>query len=210
MAWPMRSLFTLRPTRARRAAVDASGPVSVAAPRVESMKRVVGVGLLASAFAPLVALLAVLKLTEFGWVSWALLGVCLAAVLLLAAVLRSLSKIQPRSIETASVRRADERVLAFTASNVVPVVVALLGGAKGPAVAATWALVALLVVIYVRAGLYHLNPTLAVLGFRLYEVTATNGSVTMLLARRKHIPQHGLLECRYLGDDVAIQPKGCA
>jgi len=172
------------------------------------MKRVVGTGLLASAFAPLVALLAVLKLTDFGWVSWALLGACAAAVLLLALVLRSLSKIQPRSVETTSVRRADERVLAFTSGHVVPVVVALFGGAKGPAVAATWALVALLVVIYVRAGLYHLNPTLAVFGFRLYEVTATNGVVTMLLAKRNHIPQRGLLECRYLGEDVAIQLKG--
>ena len=182
--------------------------MSVVGRSVGHVKRVVGAGLLASAFAPLVALLAVLKLDEFGWVSWALLGACSAAVLLLAVVLRSLSKIQPRSIETTSVRRADERVLAFTASNVVPVVVALFGGAKGPAIAATWALVALLVVIYVRAGLYHLNPTLAVLGFRLYEVTATNGAVTMLLARRTHLPQRGLIECRYLADDVAIQPKG--
>lgn len=172
------------------------------------MKRVVGIGLLASAFAPLVALLAVLKLSDFGWVSWVILGAAAAAVLLLAVVLRSLSRIQPRSVETTSVRRADERVLAFTSSYVVPLVVALFGGAKGPAVAATWTLVVLLVVIYVRAGLYHLNPALAVFGFRLYEVTATNGAVTMLLAKRNHIPQRGLLECRYLGDDVAIQLKG--
>ncbi|MCV7078717.1 hypothetical protein [Mycobacterium szulgai] len=172
------------------------------------MKRVVGIGLLASAFAPLVALLAVLKLTDFGWVSWVILGASAAAVLLLAVVLRSLAKVQSRVVETTSVRRADERVLAFTSSYVVPLVVALFGGARGPAVAATWALVVLLVVIYVRAGLYHLNPALAVFGFRLYEVTATNGTVTMLLAKRNHIPQRGPLECRYLGDDVAIQLKG--
>ena len=40
-----------------------------------------------------------------------------------------------------------------------------------PTIVATSALVAILALIYVRAGLYHLNPTLAVLGFRLYEVT---------------------------------------
>ncbi|MCV7407954.1 hypothetical protein [Mycobacterium marseillense] len=172
------------------------------------MTRVVGVGLLASAFAPLVALLAVLKLHDFRWVSWLVLAACLAAVLLLAMVLHSLSGLQTRSVETTSVKRADERMLAFTSSYVVPVVVALFGGPKGPVVAATWALVALLAVIYVRAGLYHLNPTLAIMGFRLYEVTATNGAVTMLLAKRKHIPQHGTVECSYLGDDVAIQLKG--
>ncbi len=172
------------------------------------MKRAVGVGLLASAFAPLVALLAVLKLDDFGWVTWLILAVCLAAVLLLFVVLRSLSGIQVRTVETTSVKRADERVLAFTSSYVVPVVVALFGGAKGPALAATCALVVLLAVIYVRAGLYHLNPTLAVLGFRLYEVTADNGAVTMLLAKRNHIPQRGQLECHYLGDDLAIQLEG--
>lgn len=169
------------------------------------MTPVVGVGLLASAFAPLVALLTVLKFDALGWVSWLILAGCSVAVLLLGLVLRRLLRIQLRCVESTSVRRADERVLAFTSSYVVPVVVALLGGANGAAVAATWALVAVLAVIYVRAGLYHLNPTLAVLGFRLYEVTATNGAVTMLLARRNHIPQHGTVRCRYLGDDVAIQ-----
>jgi hypothetical protein len=172
------------------------------------MTKIVGIGLLASAFAPLIALLAVLKLTQLGWVSWLILAVCLAAVVLLVVALRSLATIQLRSIETTSVRRADERVLGFTSSYVVPVVVALFGGSGAPTVAATSALVALLAVIYVRAGLYHLNPTLAVFGFRLYEVTATNGVVTMVLSRGNHIPQHGLLECRYFGDDVAFQLKG--
>ena len=70
------------------------------------------------------------------------------------------------------------------------------------------ALVLLLVVIYVRAGMYHLNPTLAVLGYRLYKVTAASGAVTMLLTKTRHIPQQGVVQCRYLGDDVAIQLKG--
>ncbi|OBK92763.1 hypothetical protein A5645_22405 [Mycobacterium asiaticum] len=172
------------------------------------MRRLVGAGLLASAFTPLVALLAVLKFDDLGWVSWLILAASLAAVLLLFVVLRSLSRVQQRSVETTVVKRADERVLAFTSSYVVPLVVALFGGAKGSAVAAAWAMVAVLAMIYVRAGLYHLNPTLALLGFRLYEVTADNGVITMLLSRRNHIPQRGRLECHYLGDDVAIQLKG--
>lgn len=78
-----------------------------------------GVGLLASASAPLVALLAVLKVHDLGWVSWVILVTCLAAILLLVFVLRSLAGIQARSVETTSVRRADERVLAFTSSYVL-------------------------------------------------------------------------------------------
>jgi hypothetical protein len=172
------------------------------------MTRVVGIGLLASAFAPLVAVLALLKLDDLGWVAWLILGLCLASLMLMVVVLRSLSKVQARSVETASVRHADERVLGFTSSYVVPVVVALFAGAGWPNIAATLALVLMLALIYVRGGLYHLNPTLAVLGFRLYEVTSTHGGVTMLLSRTRHFPQQGQIECRYLGDDVAIQLKG--
>lgn len=180
----------------------------VVASTVEPMTRVVGVGLLASAFAPLAALLAIIKLDELGWVGWLILAACLGAIILLELVLRNLASIQSRAVETSTVRRADERVLAFASSYLVPVVVALFGGPRVSVVIATLTLVALLALIYVRAGLYHLNPTLAVLGFRLYEVTLVNGSVTMLLTRRRHITQQGVIDCRYLGDDVAIQLGG--
>lgn len=172
------------------------------------MRWVVGVGLLASAFAPLVALLALLKLSTLEWVGWVILAACAASVALLGLVLRSLSRIQPRPVEVVEVEREDERVLAFTSGYVVPVVVALFSGDDLASLVATIALVLLLVVIYVRAGMYHLNPTLAVLGYRLYKVTAASGAVTMLLTKTRHIPQQGVVQCRYLGDDVAIQLKG--
>jgi len=170
--------------------------------------KIVGIGLLASAFAPLLALLAILKLSEHRWISLSVLVGCVAAVTLLALVLRSLKTVQPRSIDSVSVRRADERVLSFAASYVVPPILVFVGGSALPTVVATVALVLLLAVIYIRAGLYHLNPTLAVYGFRLYEVTADNGSVTLLLTRDSYIAQRGTLVCRYLGDDVAIQLEG--
>ncbi|MGW8815555.1 hypothetical protein [Gordonia terrae] len=172
------------------------------------MTRAPGIWLLGSAFAPLVALLAVLKLPELEWVGWAILGSCVLAEVLLYLSLRSLSRIQTDPITTTSVKRADERVLAFASSYIVPVVIALFGGSDATKVVGTTALVVLLALIYVRAGLYHLNPTLAVLGFRLYEVTAENGTITMLLSRTGHIPQRGQIECHYLGPDVAIQLKG--
>lgn len=173
------------------------------------MKGIVGAGLLASAFAPLLALIAILKLPALGWASWAILTGCLLSLVLLWLVLRSIARLQARPVEVTEVRRADESVLGFTSSYIVPVVVALFGDDNASLVA-TIALVLLLVVIYVRAGLYHLNPTLAVVGFRLYEVTATSGAVTMVLSKSRYLPQQGLVECRYLGDDVAIQLKGRA
>ncbi|MFD4420861.1 hypothetical protein ACFWN7_05075 [Agromyces sp. NPDC058484] len=171
------------------------------------MRAIVGAGLLASAFAPLLALIAVLKLPTLGWVSWAILAGCLLSLVLLWLVFRSLARIQPRPVESVEVRREDERALTFASSYIVPVVVALFGDDVA-SLAATVLLILLLVVIYVRAGLYHLNPTLAVVGFRLYQVTAASGAVTMVLSRSRYLPQQGVVECRYLGDDVAIQLKG--
>ncbi|MGC5225397.1 hypothetical protein ACPW96_22770 [Micromonospora sp. DT81.3] len=172
------------------------------------MTRVVGAGLLASAFAPLVALLAILKLSTLGWIGWGIIIACAVAVGLLSWVLRGVAGIQSREIEAVSVTHEDERVLAFTSSYVVPVVVALFSDDGVASLAATLALVLLLGIIYVRAGLYHLNPTLAVLGYRLYAVTATTGAVTMLLSKTDSIPQKGLIACRFLGENVAIQLKG--
>jgi hypothetical protein len=174
------------------------------------MQRVTGFGLLASAFAPLVALLAVLRLSALGAAGWVVLALCAAAEVLLLLVLRSVAGIQSRSVQSRSVRRADERLLTFTSSYLVPVVVGLFGDSDRATVVATVAFVLLLAVIYVRAGLYHLNPTLALLGFRLYEVTAVSGVVTMLLTRQRRLPQEGEVVCRYLGDDVAIQLAGRA
>ena len=169
------------------------------------MTRLVGFGLLASAFAPLVALLAVVRFDELGRASWVILAACGAAVLLLSLVLRSVAGLQARTIDCQSVRSADERVLAFTSSYVVPLVIAVFGESDIPTLVATAALVAVMATIYVRAGLYHLNLTLALAGYRLYEVTATTGTVTMVLTKERHLHQDGSLVCRYVGEDVAIQ-----
>lgn len=175
---------------------------------VVGMKWLTGVGLLASAFAPLVAVLALVRINQLGWAGWVILGACVAAVLFLALVLASVAKIQERTVVSTSVRHADERVIAFTSSYVVPVVVAAFAPPEVPALIATLVLLVLMVIIYVRAGLYHLNPTLAVLGFRLYEVTTENGTVVMLLTRARHIPQRGNVPGRYLSENVVVQRGG--
>ena len=172
------------------------------------MARVVGAGLLASAFAPLVLVVALLRVHEVGLWAWALVAASIAAMVLLVAVLRTAARIQAHTVETTAVRRADERVLGFTGSYLVPTVVVLLGGKDWATAVTTSVLLVLLAVIYVRGGLYHLNPVLALAGFRLYEVTEENGRLTMLLSRQEHLPQAGRVTYRRLGGPAAIQLKG--
>ena len=98
--------------------------MSVVGPTVVGMKWMTGVGLLASAFAPLVAVLALVRLNQLGWAGWVILAACVLAMLFLALVLASVARIQERAVVSVSVRHADERVIAFTSSYLVPVVVA--------------------------------------------------------------------------------------
>lgn len=172
------------------------------------MTWVTGAGLLASAFAPLVAVVALVRLQQLGWVAWAILSACLLAVLFLGLVLRAVAGLQEREIVSAEVRRADERVVSFTSSYVVPVVLAAFGPTDVPGLVATLGVLALMMVIYLRAGLYHLNPTLAVVGYRLYEVKAESGRLVMLLTRDRHLPQKGEVRGRYLSEYVAVQTGG--
>ena len=169
------------------------------------MNRLVGVGLLASAFAPMVAVLAILKFHQLGHLAWLVLGICALAVLLLALVLRQVVGIQERTVAPKQVKRADDKVLAFVSSYLVPVDIAAFGKDDTVTLAGTAALVVLLAVIYVRGQMYHLNPTLAVAGYRLFEVTETNETVTLLLTRQTYLSQTQTIACRYIGDYVAIQ-----
>lgn len=172
------------------------------------MKPIVGIALLASAFAPIVAVLAMLRWHELGAAAKYVVGACGLAVALMVVVLARLARIQQRTVETKAVRRADERVLAFASSYVVPAAVAVIGGTSAAATLGSFVLIGFLALVYVRAGLYHLNPTLAIFGYRLYEVTATNDVVTMLLTRRQRLVQSGMIECRYIAADVAFELGG--
>jgi len=92
----------------------------------------------------------------------------------------------------------------FLRAASLPVAIAAFGKDDAITLAGTAALVMLLAVIYVRGQMYHLNPTLAVAGYGLYEVTETNETVTMLLTRRTYLAQTQPIACRYIGDYVAI------
>lgn len=164
--------------------------------------------LLASAFAPLVALLAVVRLADLGWVTWLLLGLALLAVLMLGLVLRALDGGQVRTVEAKEIKREDERVLRFTASYIVPLVVAAFGGAGLPTLLGAAGVVGLLALMYVRGQMYHLNPVLAALGYRLYEVKQPTNAIVMVLSRRRYLRHDEPIRCHFLTEDVAVDVTG--
>jgi hypothetical protein len=161
--------------------------------------------LLASAFSPLLAVMVLLAaLGGEPWLTAVLMAVALAPIGVLALVLRALRRVQATRLRTTRVRARDLDVLGFVSSYVLPVAVALFAGETREDVASLL-LLGLLAVVYVRAGLYHLNPALTMLGYRLYEVEQDNGAAVMVLTRARHLPQRGDLDARRLADGVLIQ-----
>jgi len=172
---------------------------------LRGVRFVVRVGLAVSAFVPALALVAGLRWGELGQVAAVLAGVCAAAGALLVVVLAALRHRQAEPLTCQQVQRADHRVLTFVLASTVPAgVVMLLAPRLWPALIALGGIFLLAALVYVRGGLFHLNPLLAI-RYRVYEVTATNGTGVYLLSRARHIPQDAKLQCRFLTDEVAVQ-----
>ena len=169
----------------------------------------VGAALLASAFAPLLVVLALVQQPFGGGPGDAVLVVGCALLLLVpAGVLRALRTVQQVTVTSVAVRRRDADVLAFVGSYLVPVAIASFAGDDRGRLAGIGVLLLVLAVVYVRGQLFHLNPVLAMMGYGLYEVTRDSEEVVMVLTRRRHVPQRGELRGVRLADGVLVELAG--
>lgn len=167
------------------------------------MQIVLGLALLASAFAPVVGISAIASAGGSNCTSWAILGVCALFGTFPLLVIKRIQTLQTDVIQTTNVCPADERVLAFTTTYLIaPVTAAVLKPGEFWSSGLTIVFIAF---VYIRGGLYYLNPSLALLGYRLFEVTTDNGSKLMVLSKRRHLPQKGLIIVRHFSNNSAIQ-----
>ncbi len=61
--------------------------------------------------------------------------------------------------------------------------------------------------LYVKLNLIHINPTLLLLGYRMYEATLDDGSTYNLIARgrTRRGSTHPLAR---VGDDIVLETRG--
>ena len=157
----------------------------------------VGVGLFASAFSPVLVVLALVTTPfELPAANVAFAIVCALPALLIGVTLAGAARLQDNRVRFTKIRRTDRDVLSFMASFVLPIATAFfaLDAARW---AATGLLLLLLVVVYVRAQLFQLNPVLAVLGFRIYELESEEGRIVTVLSRRRSLPLGSVLAKRF-------------
>lgn len=170
----------------------------------------IGLGLLASAFSPLLVALVLVTRPLPGWWWDAALALLFALpVLLLLSVRRAIASLggAPLDVRTATPRDSD--VLTFIASYLVPIAIVFFVVPDLPRIAAMLVLLTLLIAVYVRAELFWLNPFLPLAGFRVYQVVTEGGTTVMLVTRRREIVNGSrLTDVREFASSIRIDLEG--
>lgn len=157
-------------------------------------------GLFLSSYAPLFAVFALLDSFGRGLptvICLILTGVGLGLPLVLFAAAKSLAA-QPLHGVSTQVRDGD--ALAYIATYLVPF--AAIAATTTRERGALGLFVFLIAVIYVRSELFYVNPLLAIVGYRLFQVSTPAGASVVLLTRRRFLSSDFTLLARRLGDYV--------
>ena len=91
-----------------------------------------------------------------------------------------------KSSETLKVTRfaaRDEQSMSYIVSYIIPFLSASRSTWEEQAALAVFFL--MIAVLYVNSNMIHINPTMHILGFRLYEITTDKGSTHALITRRR-------------------------
>lgn len=154
-----------------------------------------------SSYAPLFGVFALLQSFGSGWPTPVCVAIAIASPVMLGGLLayvRGVVGKQDLTVTTATSRDGD--ALAYVATYLVPFAAV---SATTPREQGALALfLVLIAVIYVRAGLFYVNPLLAIVGYRLFQIGTPKGASVVLIARRSYLPSGVVLKARRLSDYV--------
>lgn len=139
--------------------------------------------LVATSIAPILVTFGIVELSQPD-ISWwrVVFYFALGAVLLLlcwAIVRVATAKMQRLPFRPASIKSADSEVVGFMVAYLLPLVTA----GRPQLVILVGALCVVGVLVW-GASAYHINPLLNLLGYKIYEVTDTDGATYLLLCKR--------------------------
>jgi hypothetical protein len=149
--------------------------------------------LFVSAYAPLLALFAILDSFHRPWAAWTCAGVAAVGLILLAVFWHVAKKGPAEGVTVVRVTRRDEDVLAFFVTYVVPFAVAPVDSDR--VAFALLFFLALVGLLYLRAGIFRVHPVLLLCGVHLYELETTDPT---------HVVVYGPLIVRSLAPGVFV------
>lgn len=153
-----------------------------------------------SSYAPLFAVFALLDSFGSGWPTRAFIGLAILGPVLAVVVFLAANRLAPQTLSVRSAQARDGDALAYIATYLVPF--AAITATTPRERAALGLFLLLIAVLYVRSELFYVNPLLALVGFRLFQVVTPGGASVVLLSRRRFLPPDVTLNARRLSDYV--------
>jgi hypothetical protein len=136
---------------------------------------------------------------------WSLIPACIGIVSLigLAAFFRFVSTTSPRLQQVVQVQNKDAEVMAYIVSYVFP----FLGlNFEDPMnVISLGIFFAILGVIYINSNMIHINPTLNIFGYHIYEIETSSGSTQTVISRKSRLIRGEKLNVVVIGDDLLME-----
>ncbi len=156
-----------------------------------------------SSYAPLFAVFALLDSFGKGWPTAICISLAALGLVLLAGVLVAAKRMAPQSLHVEDVQVRDGDALAYIATYLVPF--AAMATATTRERVALLVFVALIALLYVRSELFYTNPFLAILGYKLYQISTPKGTSAVLLSRRRFLGAETQLSARRLSNYVYLE-----
>jgi len=153
-----------------------------------------------SSYSPLFVVFGLLDSFGTGWPTKACFAVAALGGLLLAVVLLAGKRIAPQPLHVESAQVRDGDALAYIATYLVPF--AAVSATTARERGALGLFVLLIAILYVRSELFYINPLLALVGYRLFQVATPSGASVVLLTRRRFLKSGIDLSARRLGNYV--------
>jgi hypothetical protein len=153
-----------------------------------------------SSYSPLFVVFALLNSFGSGISSWLCLAVAAIGLALLVVLYKVARRFAPSDLNVTSSQIRDGDAIAYIATYLVPFAAVAVTTARERGALGLFVL--LIAVLYVRSELFYINPILALVGYRLFQVTTPTGTSVVLVTRKRFLQSNITLSARRLSDYV--------
>jgi hypothetical protein len=156
--------------------------------------------LFVSAYAPLLALFAILDSFGRGWPSVLCACVAIVSVLALVVFWSLMGRSAGNWITLTSSRSRDGDVMAFFVSYVVPFAAAQDAQVRTRVALGLFAII--IAALYVRSAVFYTHPLLLLAGYHIHEAATAAGVPVVVITRRRYLRQNETIWTCLISPDV--------
>jgi hypothetical protein len=135
-----------------------------------------------SSYIPLWVIFAIITARDWRYLSLSFAGLAILSFLGTLIFLRLVQRLQGIQLAVGVIHRKDSETMSYIASYVIPFAATAFD--KLEQVVALGVFLVVLCMVYVNSSMIHINPLLSLLGYRLYEISDTEGNSYFLISKR--------------------------